>query len=90
MIRIERQHLKRALLLARAKKIVQYWTDALSATTTYSDREPRRRIKIPWRTFYVPKTLNPGDGKVDAEGKVYIVNSDGSLTRKSCRRHERD
>jgi len=40
------------------------------------------------RTFYIPGSVKPDSGITDADGKTYVVMTDGSLRRKSLRRHE--
>jgi hypothetical protein len=55
----------------RARAIVKDLLDSLGATTSYAQREPRRRVKLPWRALYgwqLAFTAKKGS-VLDADGK---------------------
>lgn len=54
---------------ARARAVITDLLDSLGATTSYAQRTPRRREKLPWRALYGGQLAFTGDGLLDAEGK---------------------
>ena len=64
-----RAKIRQLKTVGRGRAILQFFQDALSATTTYSPREPRRRVKVPWRPLYGSYIALEADGVLGADGK---------------------
>jgi hypothetical protein len=69
-VRQKQLAIRRAMTFGRARAIIAWLLDALSATTTYAEREPRRRVKHKWRPMYGwDLKLAPDTKLLDADGK---------------------
>ena len=66
---VARRKIRQLKTVGRGRAIIQALLEALGATTTYAEREPRRREKLPQTELYGSHFELKPNGLYDGEGK---------------------